>query len=135
MDQLGGTSARIAIMHDELVETLRRSRQRRSSSVLQGGPLLVVPFDQLPRSWSQITKQSSGAMVRSGSEVDLCGRRCRGIAIVRSLAAWVSLCPGRHVDITTLDFLLSFPSSFPCQSTRGRTPDSSPASYHPPRNL
>src|SRR5215472_9895401 len=83
MDQLGGTSARIAIMHDELVETLRRRGQRRSSFVLQGGPLLVVPFDQLPRSWSQITKQSSGAMVRSSSEVDLCGRRCRGIAVVR----------------------------------------------------
>src|SRR5215469_5969073 len=63
--------------------TLRLSGQRRSSSVLRGGPLLVVPFDQLRRNWSQITKQSSGAMVRSSSEVDLCGRRCRGIAVVR----------------------------------------------------
>src|SRR6266481_767726 len=61
----------------------------------------------------------------------------------RSLTAAASLCAEKNVLITTVDLLCLGPglsiagylNVFPFPSIRGRTPDSSPASSHAPRNL
>src|SRR5258707_9952802 len=49
--------------------------------VNQPAGLLVIPFGQLRRNRSQITKQPSGAMVWSGGEVHLCGGGGGGISL------------------------------------------------------
>src|SRR3984893_5075352 len=67
---------------------------------------------------------------------------CSSLHARRSLTAAASLCAEKNVLIIPID-LLSQPEPsiagslnlFPCPSIRGRTPDSSPASSHPPRTL
>src|SRR5260370_40172111 len=67
---------------------------------------------------------------------------CSSLHARRSLNAAASLCAERNVLITAVNLLPQIaaagswlPHLFPFPSTRGRTPDSSPASSHPPRNL
>src|ERR1700730_12715521 len=67
---------------------------------------------------------------------------CSSLHPRRSLTAAASLRGEKNVLIIPIDLLsqtgLSIAGSlnfFPFPSTRGRTPDSSPASSHPPRNL
>src|SRR3984893_103607 len=67
---------------------------------------------------------------------------CISLHARRSLTAAASLCAEKNVLIIPIDLLsqpeLSIAGSlnfFPFPSTRGRTPDSSPASSHPPRTL
>ena len=50
----------------------------------QPNQLPVIPFGQLRRNRGQITQQPSGAMVWSRREVDLCGGRGGGIAVIRA---------------------------------------------------
>src|SRR6266576_2071962 len=54
------------------------------SAVTSDASLLRVPFGQLRRDGSQVTKQASGAMIRSGGEVHICRRRGCGIVITRT---------------------------------------------------
>src|SRR5438067_1257734 len=63
-------------------DALTRRVSRLNSANLVAG-LLGISFGQLHQYWAQVTKQPSGAMIRPGGEVDLCGRCGGGIAIGR----------------------------------------------------
>src|SRR6476660_1735419 len=84
------------------------------STVTSDASLLRVPFAQLRRNGSQVTKQASGAMIRSGGEVHLCRRRGCGIVISRtdiSRAQGPDAIDGQRLSTCILEQSVKFPGS------------------------
>ena len=100
-------------------DALTRRVSRLNSANLVAG-LLGISFGQLHQYWAQVTKQPSGAMIRPGGEVDLCGRCGGGIAIGRDDISGTE-CPNAVDGKRLPACILEQSIKFGCYSLKGHT--------------